>query len=79
MPYPYHADQHQMRNAEVLACRGAARIVEDTRDVEKNGPALLSTLKELANDGVRSSMAAASSAISRSRAAGSVAAWMTGA
>jgi UDP-N-acetylglucosamine--N-acetylmuramyl-(pentapeptide) pyrophosphoryl-undecaprenol N-acetylglucosamine transferase len=29
MPYPFHKDQHQLRNAEVLAAAGAAKIVMD--------------------------------------------------
>jgi UDP-N-acetylglucosamine--N-acetylmuramyl-(pentapeptide) pyrophosphoryl-undecaprenol N-acetylglucosamine transferase len=32
LPYPYHRDQHQMRNAEVLAEVGAAEIVVDDCD-----------------------------------------------
>jgi UDP-N-acetylglucosamine--N-acetylmuramyl-(pentapeptide) pyrophosphoryl-undecaprenol N-acetylglucosamine transferase len=44
LPYPYHKDQHQTRNAEVLAAAGAAKIVTDTRDEEKTAKALAAVL-----------------------------------
>lgn len=47
LPYPFHRDQHQRRNAEVLERAGAARIVEDRIDVEANASALRGTLLPL--------------------------------
>jgi len=44
LPYPYHKDQHQLRNAEVLAEAGAAKIVTDTCDEEKTAKALATVL-----------------------------------
>jgi len=44
LPYPYHKDQHQLRNAEVLAKAGAAKIVTDTCDEEKTAKALATVL-----------------------------------
>ncbi len=50
MPYPYHRDQHQVNNARVLVKQGAARMVLDQVDVQKNGPALSDTLRTLMQD-----------------------------
>ncbi len=47
MPYPYHRDQHQRANAEVLVRRGAARLVEDVKDAQRNAAALDETLLPL--------------------------------
>lgn len=78
MPYPYHKDQHQMRNAEALAERGAARIVADTRAVAENGPNLLAALRALKDPAARASMRQACGALSRPDASETVAAWMLG-
>jgi len=40
MPYPYHRDQHQRHNAEVLANAGAAKIVTDCRVGQKTADEL---------------------------------------
>lgn len=40
LPYPYHKDQHQRRNAEVLERAGAARIIDDRINTEANVAAL---------------------------------------
>jgi UDP-N-acetylglucosamine--N-acetylmuramyl-(pentapeptide) pyrophosphoryl-undecaprenol N-acetylglucosamine transferase len=36
LPYPFHADNHQARNALVLTTPGAARIATDLVDPAKN-------------------------------------------
>jgi UDP-N-acetylglucosamine--N-acetylmuramyl-(pentapeptide) pyrophosphoryl-undecaprenol N-acetylglucosamine transferase len=45
VPFPYAADQHQLRNAEALVRAGAARMVEDRR---LDGRRLFSEVMELA-------------------------------
>ncbi|MGC8794940.1 MAG: undecaprenyldiphospho-muramoylpentapeptide beta-N-acetylglucosaminyltransferase [Bryobacteraceae bacterium] len=45
VPFPYAADQHQLRNAETLARSGAARLVEDR---EMNGRRLYEEISHLA-------------------------------
>lgn len=40
MPYPHHRDQHQRRNAQILADVGAAKIVEDSGISPKTADAL---------------------------------------
>ncbi|MBN1491985.1 MAG: UDP-N-acetylglucosamine--N-acetylmuramyl-(pentapeptide) pyrophosphoryl-undecaprenol N-acetylglucosamine transferase [Phycisphaerae bacterium] len=44
LPYPFHRDQHQLHNAEVLRDAGAAVIVPDRIDVVANAPALADAL-----------------------------------
>jgi UDP-N-acetylglucosamine--N-acetylmuramyl-(pentapeptide) pyrophosphoryl-undecaprenol N-acetylglucosamine transferase len=47
MPYPYHKDQHQLRNAEILASSGAAKIVrDDPNNAEATASALLDPLRQ---------------------------------
>ena len=47
IPYPYHRDQHQMKNAQVLAQTGAARIVIDQCDEQKTSRNLGEVLQGL--------------------------------
>jgi len=47
LPYPYHKDRHQLRNAEILEKSGAAKIVFDHRDEEKTSRELKNVLNEL--------------------------------
>ncbi len=46
-PFPFAADQHQLRNAEAFARAGAARLVEDR---EMTGHKLFETVSQLAGD-----------------------------
>jgi UDP-N-acetylglucosamine--N-acetylmuramyl-(pentapeptide) pyrophosphoryl-undecaprenol N-acetylglucosamine transferase len=47
VPFPFAADDHQLRNAEVLQRAGAARLVLDK---EMNGPKLHAEIATLAAD-----------------------------
>lgn len=44
LPYPYHKDQHQLRNAEILREVGAAMIVKDQCVAERTGVTLRAAL-----------------------------------
>lgn len=50
LPYPYHKDQHQKRNAEVLVKAGAGILCDDLVDVEANlaavGPLVLAVMRD---------------------------------
>jgi UDP-N-acetylglucosamine--N-acetylmuramyl-(pentapeptide) pyrophosphoryl-undecaprenol N-acetylglucosamine transferase len=71
VPYPYAADDHQRRNAEILAAAGAARVILD-RDLD--GPRLAAALTPLLDDpSSRTAMAARSRDLGRPRAAADVA------
>jgi UDP-N-acetylglucosamine--N-acetylmuramyl-(pentapeptide) pyrophosphoryl-undecaprenol N-acetylglucosamine transferase len=51
IPYPYHKDLHQYRNAGPMVKAGAAVIVEDAReDIETTAGGLLKELKRLMSD-----------------------------
>lgn len=74
LPYPYHRDQHQWRNAHVLADAGAAMIVKDCCDAQQTATRLRPVLLELlASTAKREEMAAAAQAIGRIDAAKAVA------
>lgn len=51
LPYPYHADEHQKKNAQRLADAGGCVILADRIDPEKNLPALRDTLRTLMQNG----------------------------
>jgi UDP-N-acetylglucosamine--N-acetylmuramyl-(pentapeptide) pyrophosphoryl-undecaprenol N-acetylglucosamine transferase len=71
VPYPYAADDHQRRNAEILAAAGAAQVILD-RDLD--GARLAAALAPLLDDpGTRAAMAARSRDLGRPRAAAAVA------
>jgi UDP-N-acetylglucosamine--N-acetylmuramyl-(pentapeptide) pyrophosphoryl-undecaprenol N-acetylglucosamine transferase len=53
MPYPFHKDQHQRLNAEVLAKAGAAVLMDDLRDAKENAEKLLPLLAPLIHDADR--------------------------
>ena len=50
MPYPFHKDQHQRLNAQVLADAGAAVLLDDLRDAKENAAKLLPLLGPLIQD-----------------------------
>jgi UDP-N-acetylglucosamine--N-acetylmuramyl-(pentapeptide) pyrophosphoryl-undecaprenol N-acetylglucosamine transferase len=76
VPYPHHADRQQSRNAETLARRGGARIVEEG-DL---GPRTFTdlVLPLLRNPGARARMGAAARAAGRPDAADRVARLLLG-
>jgi len=74
LPYPYHRDQHQRRNAMVLAEAGAAAFVEDARSAEANVGRLGAVLAQLMKNGPqRSAMGAAARELDRPDAADHIA------
>jgi UDP-N-acetylglucosamine--N-acetylmuramyl-(pentapeptide) pyrophosphoryl-undecaprenol N-acetylglucosamine transferase len=76
LPYPYHKDRHQHANAQVLVDAGAAVVLEDWKDVERNCGPLAEALERLVDAGPRDKMAAAARALGRPRGAEDVAAWL---
>jgi UDP-N-acetylglucosamine--N-acetylmuramyl-(pentapeptide) pyrophosphoryl-undecaprenol N-acetylglucosamine transferase len=50
IPYPYHKDRHQYKNASKLTEVGAAVIVDDVPDVRERAKGLWERLKELMED-----------------------------
>jgi UDP-N-acetylglucosamine--N-acetylmuramyl-(pentapeptide) pyrophosphoryl-undecaprenol N-acetylglucosamine transferase len=71
VPYPYAADDHQRRNAEVLAGAGAAELI---LDAELTGERLAATLRALLEDAERrTTMASHARALGRPDAAARVA------
>src|SRR5258706_2320745 len=74
MPYPFHKDQHQRLNAQVLADAGAAVLLDDLRDARKNAEKLLPLLAPLIHDADRrKAMAEAARALGKPGAADAVA------
>ncbi len=73
LPYPYHKDQHQLRNAEVLAEAGAAKIMTDTCNEEKTAKALAAVLGDSMIEGEIRKMAAAAQRLAKPEAAKRVA------
>ena len=69
VPYPYHKDNHQLKNAEILSNRSAAVIVEDTKDKVKTAALLYEALTDCLNEKTCYEMAIAAKNISRSNAA----------
>ncbi len=71
VPYPYAADDHQRRNAEIIAGAGGARMILDR---ELDGQRLAGALARLLGDpGTRREMAARARAMGRPEAAAHVA------
>ncbi len=50
MPYPFHKDMHQRANAQVLADAGAAVLVDDEKDAQRNAAKLQPLLESLLYD-----------------------------
>lgn len=74
LPYPFHRDMHQLANARCLVRAGAAILVRDRIDADKNGPGLRTVLEPLLGDGrKRAEMAAASHRLGKGRAATEIA------
>ena len=73
LPYPYHKDQHQLRNSEVLAEAGAAKIVTDACNEEKTAQALAAVLGDSMIEGKLRTMADAASNLAKPEAAKRVA------
>jgi UDP-N-acetylglucosamine--N-acetylmuramyl-(pentapeptide) pyrophosphoryl-undecaprenol N-acetylglucosamine transferase len=79
MPYPFHADQHQLENARVLQNAGAAEIVRDEKDRAKNADALRPIVEGLLYDAPRrAALKSAAQKLSRPDAAEAVARTIVG-
>ncbi len=78
LPYPFHRDMHQRANAQVLAQRGAAILLEDAREPEVNGRRIRAALDELVDPARRAACASAAAELGRPAAAERVAAWLLG-
>jgi UDP-N-acetylglucosamine--N-acetylmuramyl-(pentapeptide) pyrophosphoryl-undecaprenol N-acetylglucosamine transferase len=74
MPYPYHKDMHQRANAKVLADAGAAILIDDEKDGERNAAKIQPQIEPLMKDDQkRQAMADAAKKLGRSDAATQVA------
>ncbi len=73
IPYPYHKDQHQLRNAEILERTNASIIVKDQKDAAKTAPCLEAALLSCLDDDQRAKMATGSAEIAKPNAAMTVA------
>lgn len=74
LPYPFHKDQHQRLNAEVLQSGGAAVCLTDARDPKKNAEQLRPVMQSLLFDAPkRHAMGTAALALGRPTAADVVA------
>jgi len=77
MPYPFHADDHQVLNAADMVDTGAARIVRDAADAAVNADRLVAALAPILTDpDALAAMAAASASLARTDAADAVARWL---
>jgi UDP-N-acetylglucosamine--N-acetylmuramyl-(pentapeptide) pyrophosphoryl-undecaprenol N-acetylglucosamine transferase len=74
MPYPFHRDQHQMRQARAVEAMGAAVVVEDRPGDPATWRDLAAALESLmADDGRRCEVAGRARAAGRPEAADTVA------
>ena len=79
MPYPYHSDRQQYLNAEEMAHRGSAVIVDDASDVQSNAVSLRSSLLEIMRNPARlEAMTHVAKSNVASDAADKIARWMLG-
>jgi UDP-N-acetylglucosamine--N-acetylmuramyl-(pentapeptide) pyrophosphoryl-undecaprenol N-acetylglucosamine transferase len=77
LPYPYHADRQQERNAAPLVEAGCARVVTDRKDPVATANALRTELLELLRDPARlEAMQQAATGQARTDAAQAVAEWL---
>ncbi|MEP0847525.1 MAG: UDP-N-acetylglucosamine--N-acetylmuramyl-(pentapeptide) pyrophosphoryl-undecaprenol N-acetylglucosamine transferase [Phycisphaerae bacterium] len=76
LPYPYHKDRHQHANARVLTDAGAALLLEDCIDPQRNAGPLCEALDRLACNETRRAMSVAARRLGRPDAAERVADWM---
>jgi UDP-N-acetylglucosamine--N-acetylmuramyl-(pentapeptide) pyrophosphoryl-undecaprenol N-acetylglucosamine transferase len=78
MPYPYHKDQQQKLNAQVLADAGAAVLLDDVKDKKRNAAQLTPALQSLLYDAPkRAAMSAAAKGLGKPGAASHVARILT--
>ncbi len=69
MPYPYHKDMHQRANAKVLADAGAAILVDDEKDKQRNAAKLQPLIEPLLSDSAkRQAMSQAAKALGKPNA-----------
>jgi UDP-N-acetylglucosamine--N-acetylmuramyl-(pentapeptide) pyrophosphoryl-undecaprenol N-acetylglucosamine transferase len=74
MPYPFHKDLHQRKNAGVLAAAGAAIVIDDERDAQRNSQKLRPAIEPLLHDADRrAAMSAAARSIAKPDAADTIA------
>jgi len=78
LPYPYHRDQHQRRNAEVLAGAGAGvLVVDEAENVERTSAQLYEALIPLISDEeARRRYSQCSQALGKLDAAKQIAQWI---
>jgi UDP-N-acetylglucosamine--N-acetylmuramyl-(pentapeptide) pyrophosphoryl-undecaprenol N-acetylglucosamine transferase len=80
LPYPYHKDNHQAKNANVLVQAGAAIMISDDKEA---GPETVGGLNRslqtlLFDDNARTSMVRGAETLRRTDAAEKVARWLVG-
>ena len=74
MPYPFHKDMHQRANAKVLADQGAAILLDDQKDRQKNADILRPVVQSLLqDDNKRHAMSQAARKLGKPEAAENVA------
>jgi UDP-N-acetylglucosamine--N-acetylmuramyl-(pentapeptide) pyrophosphoryl-undecaprenol N-acetylglucosamine transferase len=79
MPYPFHADMHQLENAKVLQAASAAEIVHDQKDRAKNADQLRPIIEGLLYDAPRrAALRAGAQKLARPDAADAVARTLAG-
>lgn len=79
MPYPYHRDRQQDRNAAEMVSAGAAVLVDDAADPAGNADALRASLLEIMRRPERlEAMRASAKGLSRPGAAERIARWLSG-
>ncbi|MCD4699580.1 MAG: UDP-N-acetylglucosamine--N-acetylmuramyl-(pentapeptide) pyrophosphoryl-undecaprenol N-acetylglucosamine transferase [Phycisphaerae bacterium] len=79
MPYPYHRDRQQARNAAGMVSSGAAVLVDDAADPPANADALRASLLEIMRRQERlDAMRESAKGLSRPGAAEQIARWLSG-